>query len=74
MARATAALDACGHDAVVIGDAPYYGRFGFHAGLTEGWRLPGPFDPDRLLLRAKDPEAWRGPAWLAPAGSARLAA
>ena len=37
---------------VLIGDAPYYGRFGFLAAPTQGWSLPGPYDKDRLLVRA----------------------
>ena len=35
---------------VLIGDPEYYGRFfGFSAASTGGWRLPGPFEPRRLL-------------------------
>jgi len=40
---------------VLIGDAPYYERFGFTAASTGGWRCPGPFDPARLLVRADNP-------------------
>ncbi|NJM51263.1 MAG: N-acetyltransferase [Sphingomonadales bacterium] len=36
---------------VMIGDAEYYGRFGFSAKETKGWQLPGPFEKHRLLLR-----------------------
>ena len=36
---------------VLIGDEPYYGRFGFTAAGTAGWALPGPVDRARLLLR-----------------------
>lgn len=36
---------------VMIGDPEYYGRFGFSAEGTEGWTLPGPWEPHRLLLR-----------------------
>lgn len=36
---------------VMIGDPEYYGRFGFDAGGTTGWTLPGPWEPRRLLLR-----------------------
>jgi predicted N-acetyltransferase YhbS len=36
---------------VMIGDPEYYGRFGFYAAGTEGWALPGPWEPRRLLLR-----------------------
>lgn len=55
---------------VMIGDPEYYGRFfGFTAEHTGGWRLPGPWEPRRLLARADDPGAlptegmlgpWRG--------------
>ncbi len=40
---------------VMIGDEPYYGRFGFTAAYTGGWTLPGPYDPARLLVRAANP-------------------
>lgn len=44
-------IDAAGGAPVLlIGDAPFYGRFGFSAGRTGGWMLPGPVDPARLLL------------------------
>ena len=34
---------------LLVGDAPYYGRFGFSAEKTGALRLPGPFEPERLL-------------------------
>lgn len=42
-----------GADALMlIGDPEYYERFfGFTAERTGGWRLPGPFEPRRLLAR-----------------------
>lgn len=37
---------------MLIGDPEYYERFfGFTAEKTAGWRLPGPFEPRRLLAR-----------------------
>jgi predicted N-acetyltransferase YhbS len=36
---------------VMIGDPEYYSRFGFVADETDGWTLPGPWEPHRLLLR-----------------------
>ena len=36
---------------VLIGDQGYYGRWGFGALHTRGWRCPGPYDPERLLAR-----------------------
>ena len=51
MAAALGALDpAAALPQVLIGDAPYYGRFGF-AQAPRGWRCPGPWDPARLLVR-----------------------
>ena len=39
-----------GHGTVLlVGDAPYYGRFGFSAEKTGALRLPGPYERDRLL-------------------------
>lgn len=41
---------------MMIGDPEYYGRFfGFTADRTGGWRLPGPFEPRRLLARGDMP-------------------
>lgn len=36
---------------VLIGDIEYYGRWGFSAAATGGWRCPGPYEPSRLLAR-----------------------
>jgi predicted N-acetyltransferase YhbS len=48
--HALAAAKRRGHGAVVLlGDAPYYGRFGFSALKTGELSLPGPFERDRLL-------------------------
>ena len=50
MDHALAAADARGHRAVILlGDAPYYARFGFSAAKTGELALPGAFDRDRLL-------------------------
>jgi predicted N-acetyltransferase YhbS len=50
MRHALAEATLRGHRAVLlVGDAPYYGRFGFAAGLTEGLVLPGPVDRARFL-------------------------
>ena len=43
---------------LLIGDAPYYGRFGFTV-LTEV-EMPPPTNPDRVLGRALVPGAWDG--------------
>jgi predicted N-acetyltransferase YhbS len=34
---------------ILLGDAPYYARFGFSALKTGELSLPGPFERDRLL-------------------------
>ena len=52
---------------MLIGDAPYYGRFGF-VEAPRGWQCPGPWDPARLLVRGISPallpqEGMLGP-WL----------
>jgi predicted N-acetyltransferase YhbS len=50
MARALAVAKARGHRAVILlGDAPYYARFGFSAAKTGELTLPGAFERDRLL-------------------------
>ena len=50
MDHALAAAKARGHRAVILlGDAPYYARFGFSAAKTGALSLPGPFERDRLL-------------------------
>ena len=50
MNQALATAGACGHGAVILlGDAPYYARFGFSAAKTGELSLPGPFERDRLL-------------------------
>src|SRR3954453_11127821 len=50
MKHALATAKARGRRAVILlGDAPYYARFGFSARKTAGLSLPGPFERDRLL-------------------------
>ena len=50
MAHALAAAKARGHHAVILlGDAPYYARFGFSPEKMAALALPGPFERDRLL-------------------------
>lgn len=51
MAVQAAALDpAAPLPQMLIGDPPYYGRFGFHE-APRGWRCPGPWEAERLLVR-----------------------
>lgn len=50
MDHALAAAKARSHRAVILlGDAPYYARFGFSGIRTGELSLPGPFERDRLL-------------------------
>ena len=50
MRRAIARARLAGHGAVLlVGDAPYYGRFGFSAAATGDLWMPGRFERDRLL-------------------------
>ena len=43
---------------MLVGDQPYYGRFGFER-LT-GVEMPPPTNPDRVLGLALAPDAWAG--------------
>ena len=72
MNHALAVAKARGHGAVILlGDAPYYARFGFSGGKTGELSLPGPFERDRLLGLELREGALDG-AWgmIAPTGSA----
>lgn len=41
---------------ILVGDAPYYARFGFEK--LHGVEMPPPTNPDRVLGIALQPEAW----------------
>ena len=72
--RALAAAKARGHGAVILlGDAPYYARFGFSGLKTGDLSLPGPFERDRLLGLELREGALDG-AWgmVAPTGASVL--
>ncbi len=43
---------------LLVGDAPYYGRFGF--ARLDGVRMPPPTNPARVLGRALRDNAWAG--------------
>jgi predicted N-acetyltransferase YhbS len=47
---------------LLVGDEPYYRRFGFSRETARGLDFPPPTNPDRLLARALEPDAWRGVA------------
>jgi predicted N-acetyltransferase YhbS len=53
---------------VLIGDTAYYGRWGFSAALTGGWRCPGPYEPHRLLARGAALAAMPAEGMLGPWG------
>jgi predicted N-acetyltransferase YhbS len=61
MRRALATARRRGHRAVLlVGDAPYYGRFGFSGEQTGALWLPGPFERHRLLACELVPGALAG--------------
>ncbi len=47
---------------ILVGDEPYYGRFGFSRAAALGLDYPPPTNPDRLLARALVPDAFDGVA------------
>lgn len=52
---------ATGHEAVLlVGDAPYYERFGFSADVTSALWMPGPVERERFLGLELKPDALRG--------------
>ena len=64
---------------VLVGDEPYYARFGFRRALAEGLAFPEPTNPARVLARELVPGALRGVAgevcrWDAPAAAAERGA
>ncbi len=61
MRRGLEAARAQGHALVfLVGDEPYYGRFGFRVVPEGRILLPGPFDPARLLYAELAPGAFSG--------------
>jgi predicted N-acetyltransferase YhbS len=61
MQRALSEARRRGYRAVLlVGDAPYYGRFGFSAAHTGALWLPGPYERDRLLACELAPGALTG--------------
>jgi predicted N-acetyltransferase YhbS len=61
MRRAIARARLAGHRVILlVGDAPYYGRFGFSAEKTGELWMPGRFERDRLLALELKPETLTG--------------
>jgi predicted N-acetyltransferase YhbS len=75
MNRALAAAKACGHGAVILlGDTPYYARFGFSALKTANLSLPGPFERERLLgLELREGALDGASGMIVPTGAAAAA-
>ena len=72
MQRALIEARVTGHAAVIlVGDAPYYARFGFARGLVADLYLPGPVDRNRFLGLELIPGALDGAEGLV-VGSGRL--
>jgi predicted N-acetyltransferase YhbS len=58
MRHSLRAANDLGHEAVLlVGDAPYYSRFGFSADAARTLWLPGPYERHRLLAREFVPGA-----------------
>jgi predicted N-acetyltransferase YhbS len=71
MDRALADAATLGHRAVIlVGDAPYYERFGFSAAPTRHLLLPGPVERDRFLALELVPDALAGAAGMVAARDA----
>ena len=50
MSHAISEAERLGHQAILlVGDAPYYGRFGFSADKTGQLSMPGPYERHRFL-------------------------
>lgn len=66
LSSSSAAVGQTGLPQVLIGDAAYYGRWGFSAALTGGWRCPGPYEQHRLLARGNGLAAMPAEGMLGP--------
>jgi predicted N-acetyltransferase YhbS len=61
MRRIIARARLAAHRAILlVGDAGYYGRFGFSAASTGGMWMPGRYEPERLLAIELKPAALAG--------------
>jgi predicted N-acetyltransferase YhbS len=72
MRHALTVAKARGHGAVILlGDAPYYARFGFSALKAASLSLPGPFERERLLgLELRDGALDGARGLIVPTGAA----
>jgi predicted N-acetyltransferase YhbS len=75
MEHAIARAAALGHRAIVlVGDEPYYRRFGFTRDAVADLRMPGPVDRDRFLGLELEPGTLAGAAGLVTASGRRIEA
>jgi predicted N-acetyltransferase YhbS len=75
MQHAIGAAQAEDHDSILlVGDAPYYSRFGFSQSLTRSLHLPGPVDRARFLGLELTEQALDGAEGLVAASGARVEA
>ncbi len=71
MRRGLTLAGAYGHRAVLlVGDEPYYRRFGFSRALAQGLDLPGGYDPARFLGLELQPDALVGACGMVSASGA----
>lgn len=64
-----------GHRAILlVGDEPYYRRFGFSADLAAGLAMPGPFERHRFLALELQPGALAGATGVLVPTGARITA
>ena len=69
----TAASERCHGAVILLGDAPYYGRFGFSDLKTGELSLPGPFERGRLLaLELREGTLDGASGMIVPVGKAAL--
>jgi len=72
MHRALSEAARLGHAAVIlVGDAPYHGRFGFEQAFTRSLHLPGPVERERFLGLELVPGALDGAEGLVMASGSR---
>lgn len=73
MREAIARARELGHGSILlVGDEPYYARFGFSSGLTTRLRMPGPYEAHRFLGLELHPGALAGAAGLVRAAGIAL--
>jgi predicted N-acetyltransferase YhbS len=69
MRHAIAEARRLGHGAILlVGDAPYYERFGFSADKTDRLAMPGPYEKHRFLALELVDGALRRRAWHSACG------